>query len=1373
MNARLKILLCILSFVIIYAFYYWGLPSLINIKHNAPILENIVYKELGLRIKFKNPELKMGLIPAVWINADEFKILDGAKAPLAVDNPKLKIRLFPLLAGKIQPVYFSCGKLNLNLKIDKHLRLYLGNILFIEKANPKLLLEDIQAYVQEYNISLKDEFQNKDIVFSGDYFNLYNFNSKKCIKLSTNSKINVNDKISKIDVDLDFKLPVKKSFETKNIIFDGTVTNLDLSIFSTYIKKLTKNKILSTAGIVNIETKTNILDNSKKRIASLISIEKLKIIEKDIPSSIIFDKKIVISTVFDVSKGLLNINKFKIGSDNINAEISGEIKSLSAQRPWLNLNLIIKKSRIEDFISLLPTDFELNEINIYALKKYGYFSDVEGNLAIKGRADRPNFTGKIISTDAYVIKPLPAHIPKATVSLDFSGEKFFLDVFVLSEKNEYVSVKGDIALYDDKKASLDITSSKNVNLKTAQNILIPIHQVFHFELGPVPVMDIHGFGSINLKTSGTKLNPSLLGVFNFRNTNVSINDLELVLKNASGKLEFKNNNTFFETDKAYLNNKFVKVKGTCSLFGELNYIATAEEQDLGDLIFILKNSPVLGDVQKQVSQLQHGRGKVNFTLNLKGKVKSINDFKFGKNIFAEGNIKLLGNNAGIKGLALQIKSISGMIKYKNTDLEVDLLSVLNKSKVKIEGKIQNNDAKLNFKSDRLYISDIIDVLPALNFDNLKYISTSTNNFLNMSASYIGPADKIDTNKISIYGKTKVNNIKFTYLPLNLPVTVHGGIVEIKGNTISLYKINSVFDTIPLLADGTIYNIFKEPNLNIYLNSRPNQSFIDKYINTKAIYPVKIKGDIIFSSRIQGTKKLLTTKSEVNLQDDANIYYMGSAIGDSQNPIRFLLNADIAPAYININGFQYDKMISSQSGKIFAQNQVFAKGLIDFNSGKKIGLENFQIKTANPTDARIFNIIFRKPLIKQGQFNSNIAISGDLSKPKIIGNLDFTGIDIPLLGTTVKDISLDFFNDYINVKAAGEIFLNKIILESKLKNRLEPPYIFNNIAISTDKLDINAIAKNISSLQFESDKHKIINETQNLDLSNIIINDARLKAGELIVKNLQAHNLEAKMSLDDKMLFNLDEFSFDLKDGKVKGIFNYNLLSAKSHLMLNFLNVDANQAVDALFDLPNQILGKLTGEADIICNAKTEKLCMETLTGKSSFEAVNGKMPKLGSLEYLLRASNVLKSGITGLSINNIIDLLTPLKTGYFDSIKGKFDIDSGFAKSIEIYSKGKDLSLFLTGTYNFSTLTADMNVLGRLSKRITTILGPVGNASLNSLFNAIPGISIDEAKQGKLYDEMIKIPGYELNDDLYRIFTVKIYGDINGDNYVQSFKWIE
>ena len=81
-----------------------------------------------------------------------------------------------------------------------------------------------------------------------------------------------------------------------------------------------------------------------------------------------------------------------------------------------------------------------------------------------------------------------------------------------------------------------------------------------------------------------------------------------------------------------------------------------------------------------------------------------------------------------------------------------------------------------------------------------------------------------------------------------------------------------------------------------------------------------------------------------------------------------------------------------------------------------------------------------------------------------------------------------------------------------------------------------------------------------------------------------------------------------------------------------------------------------------------------------------------------------------------------------------------------------------------------MIVLGQLSKKVSTILGTVGNVSLNSLFNKIPGVDLSE--NGQLVNELNKIPGIELSNKAYRKFVVEIFGNINNDNNVKSFRWI-
>ena len=126
------------------------------------------------------------------------------------------------------------------------------------------------------------------------------------------------------------------------------------------------------------------------------------------------------------------------------------------------------------------------------------------------------------------------------------------------------------------------------------------------------------------------------------------------------------------------------------------------------------------------------------------------------------------------------------------------------------------------------------------------------------------------------------------------------------------------------------------------------------------------------------------------------------------------------------------------------------------------------------------------------------------------------------------------------------------------------------------------------------------------------------------------------------------------------------------------SINANDITLALFDLKNQIYGDMTGKINLSCNGADFHSCMTTLNGRSVFNVKNGRMPKLGSLEYLLKAGNLVKGGITGLSINSVIDLITPLKTGEFSDITGSIEIADGLANDIAITTRGKDLNLFIS-----------------------------------------------------------------------------------------------
>ena len=749
---------------------------------------------------------------------------------------------------------------------------------------------------------------------------------------------------------------------------------------------------------------------------------------------------------------------------------------------------------------------------------------------------------------------------------------------------------------------------------------------------------------------------------------------------------------------------------------------------------------------------------VNVIAKYKGKINEIEYEKinFNARVIAsskDNKLKLSSGEVSFDDNNLKISNLRGSISDSGGTFDINI-SAKNplSQKPDINGSVYLKSFSLpEINKFANYLSEELrDNINQIRFDNGK---------INLNC-------RVNHSKINAY--TDLGGLKFTYVPLNMPVQIVNGSLIMRNNNLRLNKINLIADGMPILADGTIKDVLSKQNFDMYFNSKPKQEFIDKYINKNQIYPVKIKGDIVYSANLKGEKNNFDVKSEVNMSKDSSIYHLGATIGDVENAIVLNLDAKIQELYkLKIKEFSYDKLISSQSGRETRLNMLKAKGGIDVYK-EDLGFHNLYIKTNNPTDARIFNIIFRKPNIKQGQFTSDLVFNGKLSNPKLVGDFHIFETNIPFLDTTLKSIIVSFKDKTINLSSKGEILGNDISIQGVMKNKLTPPYYIENAQIYTGVLDLNYIIDKLKLSQV--DNYSTFASFEGFDVSTAVVKNLKMRADSIHLRNIIAEDFEASMSFNDKKILNVNDFKFNLARGNLDGALIYNLANNYTELNLKASDIDANDLSIALFDLQNQIYGDLTGSINLSCSGVDFNHCMKTLNGKTVFNVTEGRMPKLGSLEYLLKAGNLLKGGLTGVSINSVIDLVTPLKTGEFSNISGELDIKDGIAHDIEIITRGKDLSLYISGNYNFSTSIANMEVLGLLSKKISTMFGPVGNLSLNTLFNVIPGV--DLSKDSRVLEQINKIPGIELSSKAYRKFIAEIKGNINGDNYVTSFKWI-
>lgn len=1432
----------------VYAFWIGGVPVIFT-KALPVVCENISINS-NYNVEILNPKLRLNILPKAQFNALKINVEDKTTQNIStIDNFKIDLRLLPLLSGRVHINSISADNLFLKVNIDKDIELDKDFFKNLDKSKIKCNI----LKINEFSVILAHKGTQKPIVYSGN--GVFFKKNRRYLKVNADTKFNINDKISNADISL--YLP--KNNDINKSVVDIKIQNLDLEPIGDFLRQYLPNDLIETKGIINIFVDKHKLNAELKNCA---------IVMKDSAKSMIYPELLNIDADFNITSKIINFNSVNINSKNIHAILNGSFsnyldKSLSA----INLNVQLDKSKVEDIVNLLPPII-VEEFNVYKLKKYKFFGDVIGNFSIKGDIFEPDIIGDIFIDNGILTKPIP-NAKGATVKLEFTGRYINFDVFVPAGGAERVWVKGGVELYNVKYADMHIWSTKNVNLATAEEKILPIHEILNFIIGPVPIMDVKGLGNIDIIVKGNRKNPHVWGDLNFRNVKTFFNEIpNLVLTDAEATLKFDDENATFVTKKGLVNGKDISINGTCNLYGKFDFDVNTKNQEIAYLFKAIQTATMIDDVKAMLPKLDAMEGLIDLQLKVYGAVKDIEDLAFNKNFFTKGQIKLLGNKFAVQGI--EVRNTKGILNFDGQNASADVSSFIGESALSAKASVKNNFVDANISIPKLNLNDLTPKKSDLQND-------IGNIFVNVVAKYKGKLDPIELDKVSfvakilgvapnnklkvsngvvnlnnnklkisningsladsqfnvnldignVTGKPHVNGIiglksfdlscintlseysiipkdikatlnkvkfnegkkinlnarinhnrinaytdlgglSFVYTPLELPVKIINGSLIMRNNGLRLNKINLLTDNMPILVDGEVYDLFNKQNFNLYFNSKPRQDFIDKYINKNQIYPVKVKGDIVYSARAKGVLKDFDLKTNINMAKDSSIYHLGATVGDIENAIVLNLDTKVQNQKIlKIREFSYDKIISSQSGRETRLNMLKSRGEIDILKDD-LGFKDLIIKTHNPTDARIFNIIFRKPNIKQGQFTSDLKINGKATAPKLLGNFHIFETNIPFLDTTMKNITFLFKDKTIDVYSIGEVLGNDVKIQAVLKNKLTPPYYVEKAVLNTKLLDLNHITNLIKLSQVDNSQN--FDSLEEFDLASIVIKNMKMNADSIHLRNIIAENFEATATLNEKQVFNVHNFKFDIANGNLGGSFNYNLKNNNTGLKLKARDIDANDLFIALFDLRNQIYGDLTGDIALSCNGTDFDQCMKTLNGNTTFSVANGRMPKLGSLEYLLKAGNLVKGGLTGISINSVIDIITPLKTGNFSDIIGDITIKDGIANDIEITTRGKDLSLFISGKYNFSNSNAEMEVLGLLSKKISTMFGPIGNVSLNTLFNVIPGV--DLTKETKVLEHINRIPGIELSDKAYRKFVAEIKGNINGDNYVTSFKWI-
>ncbi len=1082
-----------------------------------------------------------------------------------------------------------------------------------------------------------------------------------------------------------------------------------------------------------------------------------------------FNKRIlnmdILIDLYNKQKAIINgyvymyrdgINKVKIKtSDNIDFSLAQKIvvpisKVFNFQLgPIPEMNITSGTGIIDidiegsmDFISINGySSFDNAKLTYNGL--YGEINKGKGRLDFKN--DIINF-----KTEKAFVKMNPLNVNgrvKINNYLDFNINS------ELAKAEDLLELINKSSLLKDVKAGMAVITKAQGDTKVSVNMKAKIVPV---AFGQPPLPPEEAFEDMKIKGSLYMFGTScfiegfktpienIKGIVDFTETIVNLNDLTAV--SGTSPLTIKGQ---------IINDLETKIP-------DIDLTITSNNVNLKDTIRFLTQSYLYPENYPDLSSLYKIASKHD--LYFKYKAKSI-DFLTDKAYAVMNFIPDKENNP--------IKATSGKVILDKSKVKVDNINaLLFDSAMTINGEVLHVDTvnpiyNLKINTENFNIENLNDT------SKITIIPPQVRQFFNSFKDYQGKANiNIDLTKNILNGEVNFNKLKLKHFASGIPFNFDNFSVFIKNNNIIINNITADIGSIPFFGSLTISDIYKLPTINGFFTSKITNDFIKNYLPKEYSSNLTILGDITFSSQFRGNENNFIIEPKFILNENADIIYKNINFGETTEKREFTGNIAIQKDQIDINKIDYIKYINSQNNKTYPIRFSTLNGILKKQDNTYIP-EIINFKTDKNLSARLLNIFLKNPIIKQGTFNCDLKYTSNPANKisSLLGKMDCRNLDIPLFDTLLKNIKINAQKEEINVNLIGYMADSKLNIKSSFLNNLSDKLKINSLYIYSDYFNNNKLLEQLSKTHQAINKN---NELKNIDLSGLSLENGLIEIKELAIKSLIAKNLKSKFSIDENGIFTANDLQVNVGEGFMNGKFSYNLNSNETECNFELNNVDSNYIAQTLFDGEDQIYGNANGKLQIKTKGTTPEERINNLDGYIEFNITDGRMPKLGSLEYLLRASNIIKSGFTGFTLNSILELLNLVKTGYFSNIYGSCIINKGIAQNIEIFSKGENLSLYIHGNYDITKTHANFEILGKLSKKISTIFGKVGNTSLNTFFKLIPGISLLDFGKKDFIENVEKIPSFTHGDYESRTFQAIIDGNINDDsNYVQSFKWVK
>ena len=670
----------------------------------------------------------------------------------------------------------------------------------------------------------------------------------------------------------------------------------------------------------------------------------------------------------------------------------------------------------------------------------------------------------------------------------------------------------------------------------------------------------------------------------------------------------------------------------------------------------------------------------------------------------------------------------------------------------------NSVVYLNDDITKLHITGENLSVPELERAFLSYYKVKKHgkrNFIENFTDFKGNLDvDVVLSKKGFDGKCVAHNLGADFSKFKIPVYLPKVIFNFKNREISA-KTKGLFGPEPVYTNVLIEGVAtKDLHVTGNVKSTLTNNFAQKYFP-----PVKISGKADASVKYEVKDEIVSVIYKLVVGKNSNLISKYGSL-DLTDKVR-LIRAHTLKIGEKIYLKKYNYSISN-NGSDFVE-LLGGTGLFEKISGHYRPVKA-TVKTIGDIQISVIRS-FIEDYLDTGRFNADInfnfltkTLSGTLNLYDIRRN-DFMFL---------KRVSAKSTGDKIMLNTEGTFFDSPITFNFDADSNFKKGLVVENIDIHLNRFKVKRghIDSVKNEINEKKNKYMSIRPRKRTSDYPIEVKNGRIVVDEITHSKFSLHNVALYGRMKDKVVdFTLPETEY--AKGLLSAVGKYNVENHSSDINFLASDIDSNEVVTNIFNLPDQFQGSAYATLHLITKNK-----LNDIKASATFAIEDGFLPKLGSREFVLNRPSKFKKALffvnkpIKFTLSKICNIDFSKPNVFYSNLRGAFNLDNENVKDVKIFSESDNLSMFIEGNYNVDSQIGHLVIWGKRNKVADRRI-KIFNIPLGLIYKVLFRV---ERSADTYEDKVDQIPPIKAEPYEISIFRVNADGNLNSNDIKLQFK---